>query len=244
MPDYGTMEGLVPRSLLADRYARTLAAAFLVSLTIASCSASQASLTPFDLAQMIQATQAAGTARFSTTATLGIAGSSPRKVSSAEGVVDLVAVTGRFEGTLIENPFPPAGEEAVPIEIEARTVAGHGFWRSLSRGEWRSVEGDLGSFLQLGNHGATFAEAISEIVEPVDNWRPVGADQVRGVLTRHYSGVAGGESRGPVEVWFDVDGRLRRLLLTRHGVPLTNPTGVAVLELWDFGVAVDVEQPM
>jgi hypothetical protein len=237
------MRGRVPRLQLANRSARALAAAFFPFLIVAACSPNQASLAPFDVAQTIQATQAAGTARFSTTLTLEIADSGPRKTNEAEGIVDLVAVTGRLEGTLIPNPFPPPGEAVVPVEIEARTVAGHGFWRPASGGEWRAVEGSLGSFLQVGNHEVSFVEAMNEVLEPVDSWRPAGTDEVRGERTRHYSGVARGESRGPVEVWIDENGRLWRLLLTRHGVAPTNAVGVIVLEFWDFGVAVDVEQP-
>src|SRR4051812_10026462 len=112
------MRGRVPRLHRANRSVRALGAAFLLFLTVAACSANQASLPPFDVGQAIQATQAAGTARFSTTSTLEIAGSGPREFSKAAGVVDLVAVTGRQEGTLIPNPFPPPAQQAVPVEFE------------------------------------------------------------------------------------------------------------------------------
>src|SRR5687768_3869359 len=74
-------------------------AILVVAIVLAACSPSPAVLPPFDPPAAIAATEAARTTRFSMSSTVEIAGTA-RELARAEGVVDLVALTGRREGRL------------------------------------------------------------------------------------------------------------------------------------------------
>ena len=212
---------------------------------LGGCGPSNASLLPFDPAAAITATEAARSARFTIAMTVEIAGVT-REVAGIEGVVDVVEAAGVRTGRLATNPFPAPGADPSLAAIETRTIDGVGFERTgaeVADGPWREVDGTLGSFLGLGNRGASFRAAVEELVEPVAQWSPVARKEVRGDATSRYAGVTAGPSGGPIEIWIDDLGRLRRMVISRAGVAPTNAAGVTIVELWDFGVEVDVERP-
>jgi hypothetical protein len=212
-------------------------------LIVCACSPHDAVVPAFDVAQAVNATLRAGTARFSTTSTLELTGQGAREYAEAAGSVDLVAGTGHLEETLTPNPFPPPSEPVASVEMEAIVVKGHGFQRRLGASSWRIADGGLGSFLQMGNDEVTFGEAINEIVKPVATWRLDGNEEATGVVTRHYLGVVSPENGSRVEVWVDDNNRLRQLLVTRQGSGAIGGIGTIILKLWDYGVPVTVVAP-
>ena len=155
----------------------------------------------------------------------------------ASGIIDLQSATGDLRGTLTPNPFPSPDVASESVSIEAIDVKGVARQRALGAGQWRNVDGGLGSFLQLGNSEALFSDALNEVLQPVQSWAFVDAEPIGDVPTQHLTGVAEAPNRGAVDIWLDAKGVLRRIRLERGSLQ-SKTKATVVLELWDFGIAV------
>jgi hypothetical protein len=222
--------------------ARRAYAVIVAALVLAAaCSTPTPHVAVFDPAASIKASLSGRTVQFSTTTTIDAADSSPRQLSMAMGVVDLVSVTGVLEGTITQGGSPSSGAPLGSVHIEARTVDGHGVQRKVGTDDWRNVDGGLGSFLQLGNDAIAFDDAMNRVFSAVGSWRHVGEEVVSGASTNHYAGTSP-SGRG-VEAWIDDLGRFRRVRFAVGSGTQSGTEATIVLEMWDYGVIVNVQLP-
>lgn len=204
-------------------------------------------------------TQASGTARGLLTVTQG------GRTITATGVGDFTTGTARAEIALGEGA--PGGTVSI-VRTEAGvyarlpaglpTVAAGKPWVSVDAatlaGLTQMALGDLGAQITGAPLDAlTYLRAVSGDVQVV------GPDTTRGEPTTRYrgtidpgkvadqlpaalqpkAGTAAAELGRPLptELWIDGQGRLRKLVVT------ADPAAAATVELWDFGVPVDVVAP-
>ena len=89
---------------------------------------------------------------------------------------------------------------------------------------------------------------LKDLIKASDKVEKLGSDEIRGVTTTHYRahldksklGIDGKQSElGVVEAWIDEQGLPRRVRVPYGG----ENDAVAVADLFDFGVSVDVEAP-
>ena len=89
---------------------------------------------------------------------------------------------------------------------------------------------------------------LKDLIEASNNVEKLGIEEIRGVTTTHYRahldksklGIDGNQNEpGVVEAWIDEQGLPRRVRVPYGG----EADPVAVADLFDFGVSVDVEAP-
>lgn len=247
--------------------AAVVPAAALVAL-VAGCGSSPSSptaeeatdrLSPVAAVQAAAAsTEEAGSSRFELTSTTTVQGQVVEFTGS--GLFD--PATGEGSATF-ELPGGMGAMEQVFIGDELfLSVPGQpGFYRL-------SVDDLVGTDLQNAARPTGSLDVLEGVSDDVEE---VGSAEVRGDATTHYRGTldarkaleqVGGSLRDtaeqgfeatgvetlPFEAWIDDEGRLRRFTLTMD-VPASDATGgqpvtsVTEIELYDFGVEVDVEAP-
>jgi hypothetical protein len=204
------------------------------------------------------ATEEAGSSRFMLTSTTAVQGQTIEV--TGEGVFDPAARTGRATFTL---PGGAGTMEQVFLgeELYLSVPGMPGFYRL-------AVADLVGTDLQNAAQPTGSLDMLQSVSDDVEE---VGTEKVRDEQTTHYSGTldaraaldqVGGSLRDtaeqgfeaagvdtlPFEAWIDDDGRLRKLSLTME-VPASDATGgqpftsVTEVEMYDFGVDVDVEAP-
>jgi len=174
--------------------------------------------------------------------------SAVRIQSTAEGVMGFpdgdveLAGESTVEGEGVANPAPGVVQHA-----ETRRVDGRTWVRLWNEGEevpaWLETPSSSAPGSGLAQDPAAF---LARLRDEADAFTEIGSDEVRGDATTHHraevdrEAIDGGETlwgadagdEVSVDVWIDDQGRLRRV-----------EAGGLELELWDFGVVVDVEVP-
>jgi hypothetical protein len=155
---------------------------------------------------------------------------------------------------------------------EMRLIGRAAYWRWVVRGKthWMKQDpvvrsGDPSELLMPGPGTPTKpTDVLTRVLLASDEHEKLGKEDVRGEETTHYRArvnlaklvrqlpagerpqgdVSGfwGASEVPVDIWIDGESRLRRLEITR---PRTEENAglTATLELYDYGVEVDVQPP-
>ncbi|MDQ3822215.1 MAG: hypothetical protein M3321_03115 [Actinomycetota bacterium] len=117
---------------------------------------------------------------------------------------------------------------------------GDACYRRFGPEPWKQVpETDVRDICELGYFPSP--AATDELMSAVaGGWREVGRASVRGVPTTHYRGELNiGAVEGPIEMWVDGDGVVRR---SRQRGPDAD-SYVTVTDYYDFGVDVRVRRP-
>jgi hypothetical protein len=161
---------------------------------------------------------------------------SARTVYWFDGERDTTLTRGAFDwtarrGFAMERGF---GDTRRLIQIGGRCYSRFG------KAPWRvsgaTDPGGLCSSADFANPSAT-----DDLIQAVaGDWRKVGRVEIRGVTTTHYRGELNiGAVRGPIELWVDDDGVVRR----ERQVGDEPKSYVTVRDYYDFGVAVRVRAP-
>lgn len=181
---------------------------------------------------------------------------------SSLGEATAGALTGEME-LIIERfviymKFPPAISEQLP--------GGNSWMRIDLREAGQELGIDLEELMQVQQSDPT--QALQYLRGASDDFEEVGQEEVRGVETTHYRGTIDlrkaaeqlpedaresferateliGTNKLPFDVWIDGDGMARRM---KYEQPLPSGGGetgtmALTMELFDFGVEVDVEPP-
>jgi hypothetical protein len=211
------------------------------------------------VAEAGEATFAEGSARVALDATVSFGGN--EQSVAADGAFDFEKLVGRLSlsagGGEIELLYD---EETVYARLpEDSLPIGQG-WLKVNLDALGDISGfDLGQLAQAGR--VTPAEYVSWLSAAKDVER-VGEEDVRGVRTTHYRGVIDVKrlieeqpdlrrsleeldlDEVPTGVWIDEDGLLRRVTQEYELGSMGEKTSTSVaMELYDFGVDVDVEPP-
>jgi hypothetical protein len=226
-----------------------------------AASSSNASATRLTASGIARTTTAAGTARLELRETLAAnpTAGTPARVDVATGTIDLAHARGAVQGntpgigayeirwigrhTYVHSPML-----AAPTGAHATSRA----WIESGAGTDDAVSVDpLTGFLFTADPLALFRSSAARAVT-------LGHETVRGVTTTHvrvtldlaaltarlrsegYTVDDPGRATEPADLWVDAQGRLRRMTsLGRSG----GATGPITLELFDYGVRVDVQAP-
>jgi len=153
-----------------------------------------------------------------------------------------------------------------PPELAAQLPGGKAWLKIDLREAGKALGLDLEELLQFQQADPT--QSLQYLRGASDDFERVGSEQVRGVETTHYRGTVDlhkvaeqapegaratferiidlmGVSKLPVEVWIDDEGLARRM---KYEQPLpaadgSQATMELTMEMYDFGVEVDVEPP-
>jgi LppX_LprAFG lipoprotein len=223
------------------------------------------------LAAAAAKTRATGSGRFAMTvtveggATLGtVSGTGVFEGRRARMALDLSgleqgAVGGKlhlvFDDLDFYVSFPPEIAEALPAGRQ---------WLKLDLAALGKEQGfDLEQLAQAARGDPS--QSLDYLGAASDDFEEVGTETVRGVETTHYTGTidleklaaqapaamrssyrqaieVSGVKTVPVNVWLDHDGMARRV---RYDMPLPGQEGsvTSTIELYDFGIEVDVQPP-
>ena len=170
----------------------------------------------------------------------------------------------------IRTPDAPEGQDS-PAGVPPIPEEHHKPWAKLELPKELAGGNSLDPGLPVpGDAGGDPTQALSYLKSATSKVERVGAEQVRGIPTTRYAVVfdaAKAASQGPAElrglvedeelafpkpadVWIDEQGRLRKVqyamtlkMPKEEGAPATTMTVEATLELYDFGVTVNVTPP-
>ncbi|MCA1692635.1 MAG: hypothetical protein ABR540_11540 [Acidimicrobiales bacterium] len=177
--------------------------------------------------------------------------------------VDLGSLGGSLGTGTVDTVLDPSG---LYVKLPPGLLPGGRPWYKLELATLSPQAGlSLGSLGQLAQTDPT--QALGYLRGATDDVSEVGEESVRGVSTTHYRApidlrkasaslppdgkkavedliASSGSATLPADVWLDAEGRLRRMKfsLDPDGAGPTS-AGTVELELFEFGVAADVQIP-
>ena len=157
-----------------------------------------------------------------------------------------VSIPDRFHVTVeAESLFPKSY-----LEISIITIEDTAYMTDIFSGRWNKVSADALPF-NLSGLGQTLADIVDAVQQP----RVVGEERLNGVDTLHIGGeiasqdlsrlVPGAGEDFPVEleVWLDLNGLLRQVLIVGRVVPTDAPDTVRRLTLENINQPVEINPP-
>jgi hypothetical protein len=203
-----------------------------IVLVVAACGSDDESGLDPAVAQAAEKTVGAGSARFTIT---------------GEGAESLIG-EGQFagdRGRLSMTIDAARGDSPTQMEIiyanDKMYISAEGLGDLVPAGllqgkKWLQVDlagVDLAEFGDLASLYSGDPTRILEDLQGSADFEEVGREEVRGAKTTRYHGTVEGQ---PTDVWIGDDNLLRR-------VQVGDETTTVTIELYDFGVEVDVEPP-
>jgi outer membrane lipoprotein-sorting protein len=209
----------------------------LLAVVAAGCGAGGTeSATAVDVAEAAEQTAGAGSARVSMTGT---------GAESFTGEGAFSGDSGRFTMSFPDSEDAPGSLEVIFAGgTMYMSVEGSGDFlgAGLPAGKkWLAVDLDAAEQADLGDFAALYSGDPTRILEELEassDFEEVGREEVRSVETTRYRGTV---EDGPIDVWIDDNGLLRRFQFTDE--PTASETSTVTVELFDFGADVDVEPP-
>jgi len=233
---------------------RILPVLFAIALALSGCGGADASL----FATAVRNTESAGGAELAFQATFPGPGGQP-VVMTGTGVENLAEQQAR-----IEMQVPGAGEMEliadelvmyIHFDLLSRELGGKEWMKLDLEHTYDSLGIDVGG---LGQVGQGTSEQLKMLGEVSDGITEVGREQVRGVMTTHYSATVDlrkypdediekiidltGQSEIPMDVWIDDEERVRRMEWEQAVARGQQPAKI-VAEYVRFGVPADIDIP-
>ena len=168
--------------------------------------------------------------------------------TTAFGSIDYDDSRGELIVELKDNAGPKTGLHAIFIGRDSYLgvpYKGKLIWQKSSEPEVTGADR-----LAPGPGGSTPDEVLDVLIKSSDKVEMLGNDEIRGVSAKHYRAHIDEKELGEnadlyppsglvIDAWIDDQGLLRRIRIPFGG----NDDPMEVIDLYDFGVPVDVEAP-
>jgi hypothetical protein len=240
-----------------------LAGALLVSAVLAGCGSASSS----SLGDAVDATTA-DTSRFEMTYHFDALGDEKEATFGVKGVFDFPNDSGAM---VLTDQFPFFDEGVSLEEFRLLGRTGYARWIVKGRTYWvkqTETEPSGDPFAQLIPLPGTPTKptgVLTRVLSASDEITELGDEDVRGTETTHYrarvsvarlveqlprADQPGGDVAArwgrfvPVDIWIDEESRLRRIMIRQpEDAANNNPAITIAVELYDYGVAANIEPP-
>jgi LppX_LprAFG lipoprotein len=240
-----------------------LAAAVLLAAVLAGCG----STTGSSLEEAADAT-AADTSRFEMSYRFAPPPGERAATFGAEGLFDYPNERGVMT---VSDEFPPYDEEITLEEFRLVGRTGYTRWTVKGKSYWvkepapQTSDDPLERLIPFPGRSTKPTDVLERVLRASEKNEVLGDEDIRGADTTHYRArvsVAklveqipptdrpGEDTAGwwgrflPVDIWIDDESRLRRITIRQpEGAEEGNPAMTMTVELYDYGVEVDVEPP-